>query len=124
MLTISLHKAEAEPGKPMLVGFEVEDANGSTATPSPTPTGKISVEAWSLIANDLTGLGGETETCVTTIDDPAPDKLDPATKLLAPLLDAGPRALARSEALAGKALSGIALNEPHLVFCHCEPQAK
>jgi hypothetical protein len=82
MLTISMHKAEAQPGKQMLVGYDVEDANGSTGTPSPTPTGKISIENWSLIANDLTGLGRETDVCMTTMDDPAPDKLDPATKLL------------------------------------------
>jgi hypothetical protein len=82
MLTISMHKAEVQAGKQMLVGYEVADANGSATTPSPTPTGKISIEEWSLIANDLTGLGGETDECITTIDGPAPDKLEPTTKLL------------------------------------------
>jgi len=82
MLTISLHKAEAEPGKQMLVGYEVEDANKSTDSQGPMPIGKISIEQWTLVSNDLTGLGREAELCDTTIDDAAPDKLDPPTKLL------------------------------------------
>jgi len=82
MLTISLHKAEAEPGKQMLVGYEVEDANKSTDSQSVMPIGKISLEQWMLVSNDLTALGREAELCDTTIDDAAPDKLDPPTKLL------------------------------------------
>lgn len=41
--------------------------------------GAISIENRALIADDLTGLARETDVCWTTIDDPAPDKLNPAT---------------------------------------------
>ena len=86
MMTISLHKAEVKAGKQMMVGYDVQDANRSNGQPQnagPRPIGKISVDQWEFVTNDLIGFNGvEVQECMKVMHDPAPDKLAPAAKLL------------------------------------------
>jgi hypothetical protein len=83
MLTISMHKAEIKAGRQMLVGFDIKDPSGHLPLPGgPTETGPVSVELWGVVVDMLTGFNGsEVDECMKIINNPAPDKLAPATKV-------------------------------------------
>jgi hypothetical protein len=88
--TISLHKVEVQPGKPMLVGYEIKDssqASGSAPAAgqpgySSTPNGPVTVEGWEIFVPNIIGLNGaEATECMKTIDAPSPDQLPAEAKV-------------------------------------------
>lgn len=86
VMTISLHKAEVQAGRSMMVGAAVQEASpadGQPRNPGLTPIREISVDQWENIAHDLVGSdGARMPECMKVMHDPTPDKLAPAAKLL------------------------------------------
>ncbi len=89
--TISMHKVEVQPGKPMLVGYEIKDSAQASGAAAPaagqpgystTPNGPVTVEGWEIFVPNIIGLNGaEATECMKTIDGASPDALPAAGKV-------------------------------------------
>ncbi|MBI3710512.1 MAG: hypothetical protein HY246_22945 [Proteobacteria bacterium] len=72
--TVSLHKAEVQAGKPMLIGFQIKDANQER---------KLSVEEWEQIARvSVVGHMSDLSYFCKRLENTVPDKLPAADRIL------------------------------------------